>query len=234
MEKIKNKMECSLDEEMLMWTSYRYCIGRKSYVTTLASYIAQKYYPILNNDRLEYAARDIRGCILDNLHWTPFEFSYEGTVCYEDRKPLEDWFTFVTENNIDTIEKMLVIDKVSVYHETYQKGEIHKYHITYKTSEVQKYVSQTDIDTLIPWMNLASLFNKKNHKLLHVKYDNKEEDILAFESWVTDIKECEDSPGYYRIWPWHWKKVYISVDEFVNKGEYSGYIAPQFIEKIQD
>jgi hypothetical protein len=50
----------SLDEEMLMWTSYRYCIGRKTYVTSLASYIGKKYYNLLSDERAEFTLKDIK------------------------------------------------------------------------------------------------------------------------------------------------------------------------------
>ena len=70
--------------------------------------------------------------------------------------------------------------------------------------------------------------------MIHVKYDGKEEDILAFESWTPDSLECEDSPGYYRTWPWHWKKVYVSVQGFLGRGEYCGYIVPEYIESVKD
>ena len=91
-----------------------------------------------------------------------------------------------------------------------------------------------DIDCLIPWMNLASLFDTDGHKIVHIEYDGKEEDVLAFESWTADSIECEDSPGYYRNWPWHWKKVYIGVDRFIQRGEYCGYIAPEYIKNVKD
>ena len=74
---------CSIDEEMLMWTSYRYCIGRQTYVSSLAGYMAKKYYPILSDERKLFTAKDIRSSILDRIRWTPFDFSYEGTVNYE-------------------------------------------------------------------------------------------------------------------------------------------------------
>ena len=86
--KEKEKELCSLDEEMLLWTSYRYCIGRKTYVSSLAGYMAKKYYPILSKNGLENNAFDIRRCILDNLQFSPFNFQYEGTVPTKERKPL--------------------------------------------------------------------------------------------------------------------------------------------------
>ena len=234
MKKHNEKELCSLDEEMLLWTSYRYCIGRKTYVSSLAGYMAKKYYPILSKERLEHNAIDIRRCILNSLQWSPFIFGYEGTVPEDERRPLEDLLSFMTENHIDSAEKVLGISKVSVFHDTYQKGESHKYRVDRATPDVQKYVSQTDINNLIPWMNLASLFDTKGYKMIHVKYDGKEEDILAFESWTPDSLECEDSPGYYRTWPWHWKKVYVSVQEFLGRGEYCGYIVPEYIESVKD
>ena len=50
----------TLDEEMLMWTSYRYCIGRQTYVTSLAPYIGKKYYPLMNDSQAQHTAEDIR------------------------------------------------------------------------------------------------------------------------------------------------------------------------------
>ena len=232
--KEKEKELCSLDEEMLLWTSYRYCIGRKTYVSSLAGYMAKKYYPILSKNRLENNAFDIRRCILDNLQFSPFNFQYEGTVPTKERKPLEDLLTFITDNHIDSMEKILEISKVSVYHDSYKEGEPHKYRIDRTEPEARRYISQMDIDCLIPWMNLASLFDTDGHKIVHIEYDGKEEDVLAFESWTADSIECEDSPGYYRNWPWHWKKVYIGVDRFIQRGEYCGYIAPEYIKDVKD
>ena len=43
-------------EKMLMWTSYRYCIGRKSYVVTMADEIALNFaYRLDHNERLSTA-----------------------------------------------------------------------------------------------------------------------------------------------------------------------------------
>ena len=39
----------SLDDEMIFWTSYRYCIGRHTYVTSLADYMAKKYWDLLSD-----------------------------------------------------------------------------------------------------------------------------------------------------------------------------------------
>ena len=83
-------------------------------------------------------------------------------------------------------------------------------------------------------MDLASLFDINDHKLITVEYDGKKEKVVAFESWVGDTVECEDSPGYFMSVPWRWKKVYKSVDRYIEKGEYCGYIAPEYIKDVKD
>ena len=225
---------CSIDEEMLMWTSYRYCIGRKTYVSSLAGYMAKKYYPILSDERKLFTAKDIRSSILDHIRWTPFDFSYEGSVNYSQRKPVEDLMEFMKENNIDSLEKIMGIESVSVYHDTYKDGEKHKYRISTQTPQQQKLINQFDIECFFPWMDLASLFDINGHKLITVEYNGKKEKVVAFESWVGDTVECEDSPGYFMSVPWRWKKVYKSVDRYIEKGEYCGYIEPSYIKSIED
>ena len=81
----KKKQEISIDEEMLIWTSYRYCIGRKTYVSTLAPYIGKKYYDLLSDERLDFMARDIRSCIYDQLRFNTVSFNYEGSVFEKER-----------------------------------------------------------------------------------------------------------------------------------------------------
>ena len=225
---------CTLDEEMLMWTSYRYCIGRKTYVSSLAGYMAKKYYPILSDERKLFTAKDIRSLILDRIRCTPFDFSYEETVNYSQRKPMEDLMEFIKENNIDSLEKIMGIESVSVYHDTYKDEEKHKYRISTQTPQQKKIISQFDIEWLFPWMDLASLFDINDHKLITVEYNGKKKEILAFESWIEETVEYEDFPGYYRKVPWHWKKVYKSIDNFIEKGEYCEYIEPSYITSIED
>lgn len=231
--KIGSEKSCSLDEEMLMWTSYRYCIGRKTYVSSLAGYMAKKYYPILSDDRKRFTAEDIRNSILDNIRWSPFDFGYEGTVPKSQRKPMEDLMEFLMENNIDSEEKIMGIESVSVYHDSYKEGEPHKYRISTQTPHQGKVISQFDIECLFPWMDLASLFDIDSHKLITVNYNGEKKVLEGFESWDEETVECEDSPGYYKAVPWKWKKVYKSVDRFIKEGKNCGYIEPSYIESVE-
>lgn len=96
---------CSLFEEMLMWTSYRYCIGRHTYVTSLAGEIAQHYYNRLSDERMEFTAADIRKEISDKLQWLPFNFKIHRMYDSDPFNPLDALLTFIQKNSIDTIDE---------------------------------------------------------------------------------------------------------------------------------
>ena len=228
-----DKEKLSINEEMLMWTSYRYCIGRKTYVVDLAYYIAQKYYKLLSDERMRFTAEDIRKSIADCLSFKPCSLRYDGTVSYCDRRPLEDLIQFMTDNKIDSEEKFLEIDNIEIYHDTYKEGAEHKYRVQNKTVNTRNYVSQSDIDDLIPWAKLAACFDKSNYKKVHVNFNNEDKEIICFESWVSDTQPIPEQPGCYKIWPWHWKKIYISVDDFV-AGRNHGYIASEYITSVEN
>ena len=61
MGKNTKKTQLSLDEEMLFWTSYRYCIGRHTYVNSLAEYMAKKYDGDLNNPNKNLKEGNLNG-----------------------------------------------------------------------------------------------------------------------------------------------------------------------------
>ena len=95
----KKKEKCSLFEEMLMWTSYRYCIGRHTYVTSLAGEMAQHYYDKLTDERMEFTAMDIRKEILDKLQWLPFNFRIHRMYNEDPLNPIDALLTFVQNEN---------------------------------------------------------------------------------------------------------------------------------------
>ena len=101
----KKKEKCSLFEEMLMWTSYRYCIGRHTYVTSLAGEMAQHYYDKLTDERMEFTANDIRKEILDRLQWLPFNFRIHRMYNEDPLNPIDALLTFVQNENINSLEE---------------------------------------------------------------------------------------------------------------------------------
>jgi hypothetical protein len=233
LEKMKSivKESLSMDEEMLMWTSYRYCIGRHTYVTDLAYYMANKYYNLLSKERLEFTALDIRREIQYHLDFLPGHVTYEGTVDNESRRPLEDMLQYWSDNNIDSQEKILAIKEISIYHETYDKDAPHKYRVINQVPDTRTYFAQHEIDDLIPWANLASLFDKKHYKLVRWIHDNKKNESITtcFESWTQDYKPVEGSDRMYQPIPLKWKKVYVPVEEYLKGSKYHPYISENIV-----
>ena len=60
-------------EEMLMWTSYRYAIGRKTYVSCLAHEIPQHYYEKLSKEKGGLTGRMNNKNFVDNAPATVLE-----------------------------------------------------------------------------------------------------------------------------------------------------------------
>ena len=222
----------SLDEEMLMWTSYRYCIGRKTYVTSLASYIGKKYYNLLSDERAEFTSKDIKECINDCLRFGALSIKYEGSVSNNERDGLSDLLTWFNEN-VSTKEDLANIDYISCYKDSYKEGEPKKYY-TAKTNRFNFEVYESDYSDLIVWHNLSSLFDKKNHKLITVNYDNEEKTIECFQVWDKCFTEHPTEKNCLKEIPWKYQKRWVSVENYLLFGERAGYLNEEFIIKIED
>ena len=219
---------CSLFEEMLMWTSYRYCIGRHTYVTSLAGEIAQHYYNRLSDERMEFTATDIRREIYDKLQWLPFNFKILMMHVNDSPNPLDTLLTFIWKNNIDTI------DEFSKYTNLEYVAYADEYKFEIKKPTITSYFSVSDIDDLIPWENLAACFDKKNHKIVTTEYEGKTETHRCFKSWKRVSVPCEDKPGYYKVSEFGWEPIWIVVDEYLKTGNTNRYLVDEFITKVED
>ena len=222
------KEQCSLFEEMLMWTSYRYCIGRHTYVTSLAGEMAQHYYNRLSDERMEFTARDIRREIYDKLQWLPFNFKIHRVYDSDPLNPLDALLTFIQKNNIDTI------DSLYKYANLRYDAHIDEYKFEIKNPTIKSYFSISDIEDLIPWENLAACFDKKNHKIVTTEYDGKIETHRCFKSWKRVSVPCEDKPGYYNVSEFGWIPIWVVVDEYLKTGNTNRYLADEFITKVED
>lgn len=221
----KKQKECSLDEEMLMWTSYRYCIGRKTYVTDLAYYMAQKYYPILSDNRLSFTSEDIHKEIYDHLRWLPFDFNVHRMYSEEKLKPLDYIFEFINRENITSEKEFCSIARLE-YHVREDKFEYEK-----KEPTIKDYFNfHSDVVDLLPWNDLANCFDKSCHKTLTL-IDGTE--ITAFPSWVEKTRPVEGKEGYVTTEGcFGYERVWKSVEDFVNgRGRYK-YIPEENIKKI--
>lgn len=220
----------TLDEEMLMWTSYRYCIGRQTYVTSLAPYIGKKYYPLLSDEKAEHTANDIRNCIADVLNFGALTFHYDGTVMYEQRDALSDFLTWLNDN-VENEKDLIGIDTIECYKKDYKNDTPKKFFVTKKKHhELPKH--ETVFSDLLEWHKLSSLFDRKNHVNVLVNHDGKEEWIECFYSWrKRSVKDDEDGI-YYHIEPWKYDKVLYGVDHYLSRGEYAGRLNEDYILDI--
>lgn len=227
----KKKQEISIDEEMLIWTSYRYCIGRKTYVSTLAPYIGKKYYDLLSDERLDFMARDIRSCIYDQLRFNIVSFHYEGSVFEKERNALADFLTWINEN-IEKDSDWVSIKEIICYKDSYSDDVPKKFEIR-KSDRVTLKPFQSDFEDLLTWEKLASFFDKKNYKKVLVEFKGKEEEILCFEVWQRDLEETEEQ-GVYLYKEWKYRKVLISVENYAKNGERAGYLDPKYIKSVKN
>ena len=232
---MKKDQVLSLDEEMLMFTSYRYCIGRKTYVTSLAPYIGKKYYPLLSVERAEFTAQDIRRCIGDCLQFNHPSFEYDSTVAEKERNPLSDYIIWLN-NNVSDHSDLQGIKEIVCYKDSYKDNEPKKYDVVRcerKTLEVFEH----DITDLLEWDTLASLFDRKNHKLVTIKYNGETRVIRCFEAWTKVTVPTGERQGnlmWYEPTPWKYKKVFISLGAYLESGRQAGHLCEEYIIDVKD
>lgn len=234
MTKKKNntKETLSNDEEMLMWTSYRYCIGRKTYVGSLASYIGKKYYNLLSDNRKEFTAKDIRNCIADCLRFHIPSFDYEGSVSENERNPISDYITWLNDNNITSQEQLYNIKKIICYKNRYDENYPKLFDIQ-KGEREWKHIYNTDIDHLITWDDLASLFDIKNHVHVTVNFNDEITTYKCFEVWRHKYEPIEENSTFVKQVPWQWEKCYIPIDNYLDNGEYAATLNPKYITNVE-
>jgi len=225
----KSRETCSLFEEMLMWTSYRYCIGRHTYVTTMAPEMAHHYFNRLSDERLEFTATDIRREIMDHLHFLPCNFHISRMYNNDEYNPIDVLMRFIEKENINSLDEL--VGYANIEYDSHND----EYLFEKKVPTIKSYFSVSDIEELLPWENLASCFDKKNHKIITVEYDGKKETHRCFKSWVRKLVPCEDKPGYVHTLEFGWEPVWVDVDKYVKLGNgYQGYINIEYITNIED
>lgn len=215
----------------LMWTSCRYCIGRHSYVSSYAKDIGEYFYSKLTDSELLQQAYDIRRQIADYLKIQPFNFHIHFGYSNEKNKPLEMFFEFA--NIQDTTDKDW-LNKVSHIDAYCASDDSVKYDVGYyENVPYTATVYEHEILDLLPWMDLASLFDVKSHKL--VTYENENgalEKVLCYESYINKcVEEKRDKCfSYLKPTPWKYKKVYRPVENGVS----NLYIESSYIRKIEN
>lgn len=195
----------SLDDEMIFWTSYRYCIGRHTYVNSLAEYMAQKYWNLLSDNQKRRAAEDIRMCIADYLRMSPINMTYDWNISQAERRGLEDLFDLMIKENIDR-EKFFSIKSICFHKEDLEL----KADITYGVKPNDFVLYSINFGDLMPWMRLAQLFDIDNHK----KVNHNGKIFKVIESYRPKIKQIDNK--YYQEIPYEFEKCYIDVKKLKN------------------
>lgn len=222
------KKRCSVDEEMLMWTSYRYCIGRKTYVNTLANYIASHYYHILSDERKQFTSKDIKDCINQVLSLSTPSLRYNGNVSYDNRDGLDDLIKYLNEN-VNEERDLIGIQSIEVIQKSYTNPE--KY---YEISPLNRNrtILDFDLQDLLIWYNLAQCFNIKDYKKVWYKTDSDEASVLCFKTWMNKYIESED--GFHYKSRFKYEERYIPVNDYLSSPSIIMYINPESILKIED
>ena len=78
------------------------------------------------------------------------------------------------------------------------------------------------------------MFDKKNHKIITVEYNNEVKEIECFESWRQVTKPIKGEPGYVRSVAWKYERCYKSVESYLADGEYCGTLNPEYIKKVEN
>lgn len=224
MAKKKIDEKASEFERMLMWTSYRYCIGRHTYVVTMADEMAEHYYSRLDDAEKLHTAIDIRREILTQLRLAlPFDFDIDAYAPDRGLNPLKTLMMFFEREGIKSI------------------GDLYKYsYVCYNARENEftvrkcepkpiQILQHYDIEDLIPWERLASCFDVSQHCLVTAK-DGQQ--IRAFHSWTRNVVPAEEK-GYWRSADFGWHDVLVPLDEFL-KGRANVTINEELIAEIDN
>lgn len=208
-------------ERMLMWTSYRYCIGRHTYVVTMADEMAEHYYSRLDDAEKLHTAIDIRREILTHLRYTlPFDFDIMYAIDRE-LNPLKTLMRFFEREGVKSIKDLYGYSYVC-----YDARE-NEFDVRKCEPKPMQILQTYDIEDLIPWERLASCFDLSRHCLVTMK-DGQQ--VRAFTSWERNTIPAEGK-GFYRNADFGWHEVLVPLDEYI-KGNARLRINEDLVTKI--
>lgn len=214
-----------LYEELLIFAALRYCIGRHTYIVSLAGDIGKNYYNKLSDDQKEHFSTDIRRQIRQQLEYMPYNFSYDGI--YGDCNPIEDFVTACHECGITSLEELGKRKKIICYYD--YELEVKRYE-DFIVKYGKNHTYSLDIDDLLPFENLASLFDVKNHLIVTATNGKEYECFVGYQK---KLVEDENMKGMFRYAPFGWEKMYVPVDSYLQNGNNHSYIIPEMIDKIE-
>ena len=193
-------------ERMLMWTSYRYCIGRHTYVVTMADEMAEHYYSRLDDAEKLHTAIDIRREIMTQLRLAlPFDFDIDAYAPDRGLNPLKTLMRFFERDGVKSVKDL--------YNYSYVGYDARENEFDVRKCEPKpiQILQPYDIEDLIPWERLASCFDVSRHCLVTMK-DGQQ--VRAFTSWERNVVPAEEK-GYWRSADFGWHEVLVPLDEFL-------------------
>lgn len=168
-------------ENDLIWLSRNYAMGRHSYAASHCEDIMTYSNEVLSPERKEFMALDIRRELADHLRWQSFFFDVPMGI-EETQSPLDLFLRFITENGLDTEDKIKEYSHIQVV--VAPDGSI-SYRSEKKPQENTWFNAYDSIDDYLGWDELASYFLPFCHKKCRVRYDGKESIIPYIDTWVS-------------------------------------------------
>lgn len=172
-------------EQDLIWLSKNYAMGRHSYAASHWQDIVRYSQDVLTEAQKKHCALDIRREIAMHLQFQDFNFRMPYYL-EEIHSPMDLFLTFITENGIDTVEKLLQYKRIEVF--IRNDGQI-DYATTLRDDSEKNdsyFWPMASIDDYLGWDALASFFYPPCHKVCRTLYNGKEELIPYFDSWQYD------------------------------------------------
>lgn len=213
---------CSFFEEMLMWTSYRYAIGRQSYVESLADEIPQHYYSRLSPDRRLFTAEDIRKEIMSHLScMSPFSFKIRRMYNDDPYNPLDALFAFYNKENVTTERDAWKYSSVEYDAHT----DTYTFDMIAGEPALNTWINRNTLNNLASWDRCASCFDTDHHVFVNgVEY---------FKSWkpkTITVDNTEGKTGDDKLYnicikaDFGWEPVWMELNTYLKDGEYSRYM----------
>lgn len=207
----------------LFWTSYRYCIGRHSYVCSYAEDYGKFFYDKLTDDEKLHYAEDIRRTIEDILNMSSYRFKLNYSI--KDKRPYELFLKFL--NTLKNPEDLSKISDITAYK---KDGKV-EYEVSYKTNpNFELKVYEHEILDLQPWADLASLLDISHHKTVTFRDPNGNlVDIECFPSFTNEVEQYKQEGNFITYTPvqFKYKLVWKPV-----KGRFTQFVNPEDILEI--
>ena len=172
-------------ESDLIWLSRNYAMGRHSYAASHCNDIISYSDTVLSPERKKFMAYDIRRQLGDHLRWCSFFFDIPMGI-EQTYSPLDLFLQFITDNEIDTVEKILAFKHIQVNITLEGKVEYRTEKYIESEKKQQYFSAMSDIDDYIGWDNLASYFLPSCHKKCRINFNGNESIIPYIDSWTRE------------------------------------------------